>query len=704
MNEYCELEIALTAVDLDIFEVQLRFTNPSSEADNRPDGQKLKIDLDQLALLTAEPIKYGNSLCDMLFQGKVGEAYRCANAAAGNARQKLRIRLLLAASAGRLHSIRWETIADPNDRERRLVMREDVVFSRYLDSRDWRPIAPTRKTTVRALAVISSPKDLAEYDFVVPSVDEELNRIKIAMQSIRLDTLSKQNQAVTVDAIMAKLREPVEGYEIFYLVCHGALINNEPYLYLEDQDGNTVPIPGMELVVRLQDMQRRPQLVVLASCQSAGTGNQASGDNNPLAALGPKLAEHGIPAVLAMHGNVTMKTISQFMPLFFRELLHHGQIDRAVAVARGAVRDRPDWWMPVLFTRLKSGIIWYECGFIAGNDENYRRWDALLGGLQNGKCVIVCGAGLSEFLLGSTREIARSWADNYGYPMAAHEREDLPQVTQYLAYTQSSDFPMLALRNYLKREIEKKYKEVLVAMPAPSNPDGRLDWMITGVGRKLRKENLDDPYRLLASLPISTYISTSRDCLLQDALEDEGRKPEVVICRWREDESDEDDDDKWPTSVFDTEPDFKPSVDRPLIFQVFGSLRYPRSVVLTEDDYFDYLTSVPKNQQNEKLGIPPRILRILATHGLVFLGFHVDDWDFRVLFRGILRRPGGRLGANCANVAVQIEPSEGRMLEPLQARNYLKQYFLLNRKIEAYWGSADDFLKEMSQRWKRYLE
>jgi hypothetical protein len=26
--------------------------------------------------------------------------------------------------------------------------------------------------------------------------------------------------------------------------------------------------------------------------------------------------------------------------------------------ARAAVRDRPDWWMPVLFTRLRAGRIW----------------------------------------------------------------------------------------------------------------------------------------------------------------------------------------------------------------------------------------------------------------------------------------------------------------------------------------------------------
>jgi hypothetical protein len=56
-----------------------------------------------------------------------------------------------------------------------------------------------------------------------------------------------------------------------------------------------------------------------------------------------------------MQDNVAMETVKGFMPVFFRELQRDGQIDRAVAVARGVVRNRRDWWVPVLFTRLESG-------------------------------------------------------------------------------------------------------------------------------------------------------------------------------------------------------------------------------------------------------------------------------------------------------------------------------------------------------------
>ena len=87
-------------------------------------------------------------------------------------------------------------------------------------------------------------------------------------------------------------------------------------------------------------------------------------DDGALAALGPRLAEAGVPAVLAMQGNITMRTITEFVPELFRALQDDGQIDRAVSVARGKIRDRSDSWMPVLFMRLKSGRIWYKPDFV----------------------------------------------------------------------------------------------------------------------------------------------------------------------------------------------------------------------------------------------------------------------------------------------------------------------------------------------------
>jgi hypothetical protein len=115
--------------------------------------------------------------------------------------------------------------------------------------------------------------------------------------------------------------------------------------------------------------------------------------------------------------------------------------------------------------------------------------------------------------------------------------------------------------------------------------------------------------------------------------------------------------------------------------------------VLTEDDYFDYLIGVTKNDAL----IPPVVRRSLVDGALLFLGFRLDDWDFRVLFRSIISREGSQRRNRYAHVAAQIDPEGGRILEPEGARRYLESYFQ-GTDISIYWGSAEDFIKELKEK------
>jgi hypothetical protein len=108
-------------------------------------------------------------------------------------------------------------------------------------------------------------------------------------------------------------------------------------------------------------MAIKPALIVFASCQSAGEGSPLA-TGGMLAALGPQLAQAGVPAVVAMQGDLCMRTASELMPTLFTEPRRDGRIDRALAVARNHVRDASDAWMPALFTRLRSGRIWAARG------------------------------------------------------------------------------------------------------------------------------------------------------------------------------------------------------------------------------------------------------------------------------------------------------------------------------------------------------
>src|SRR5262249_9163643 len=152
-------------------------------------------------------------------------------------------------------------------------------------------------------------------------------------------------------------------------VAHGALLGDkgdQPIVWLEAEDGKADPVAGEQLVDHLAEVAARPRLVVLCSCQGAGAGVEpTSQDGGMMAALGPRLAERGYPAVVAMQGNVTMITAGLFLDEFFKVLRDPkggGQIDGAMAAGRAAIRNRPDHWAPTLFLRLKSGSLWYVPG------------------------------------------------------------------------------------------------------------------------------------------------------------------------------------------------------------------------------------------------------------------------------------------------------------------------------------------------------
>ena len=205
-------------------------------------------------------------------------------------------------------------------------------------------------------------------------------------------------------------------------------------MWLEGEDGKTEVVSGAALAEAIQKLtpERRPCLVVLASCQSAARPSAETvreGRIKPIAitTLGARLVEAGVPAVLAMQGNISLDTLDGFMPVFFQELSTHGLVDRAVAVARSQVSARPDAWMPLLWMRLRDGRLWlrYTPGF---TDERpgFGRWKSFMKSLEQQICTPILGPGMSEFLLGTSRQIACRWAEESAYPLADDSMESLP--------------------------------------------------------------------------------------------------------------------------------------------------------------------------------------------------------------------------------------------------------------------------------------
>lgn len=82
--------------------------------------------------------------------------------------------------------------------------------------------------------------------------------------------------------------------------------------------------------------------------------------------------------------------------------------------------------------------------------------------------------------------------------------------------------------------------------------------------------------------------------------------------------------------------------DRPVVLKVHGTINRSdpdrETFVITEDQYIQYLSEEPM----EKL-LPPRLLqKMREKHHLLFLGYSLRDWNFRVFLRRLKRSPSKR--------------------------------------------------------------
>lgn len=684
-----EIEIALHGEGKGYYAVELRFQQPDNDVEMAAVRGRARFDFERLRARATDPVAYGKLLAAALFKDeKVKTSFAEARANAESHGHSLRIRLLIGSSAPDLHALRWETLLDPRNGQW-LLQSETLIFSRLVGGLDWRPVRLRRLDSLGALVVVASPVGLEEnWDLAPINSEDELKRAHAGLGDIPIDPLEPGVRA-TLPKIVAALRR--KDYDILYLACHGAFRDGEPLLFLEDDERNVAQVRGSDLVAQIGNLERRPRLIVLASCESAGKG--AGGpDPEALAALGPRFAEAGIPAVLAMQGSVSMSTIAKLMPAFFRELRVDGRIDRALAVARKEVWDQPDRWMPALFLRLKGGKLWYNPGFTG--EHTLQRWDSLVNNIDRNRCTPILGSALLDAFVGSSSELAQRLAEIFHFPLNPHERQNLPQVAQYLATIQQDVFVRDQLVDRFQDAVSRRFPNQLQETP-PSDRVRRLIDAFSLAGQRLRKGQPAEPHRVLASLPFSLYITTNPDSLLVDALKEQGKQPQVELCRWRE-------DIPWPPSIYaDKACDYQPTVKNPLVYYLFGRLQEPESIVVTEDDYFDYLIGVTRPAQDSPH--PQPVLRAQGRTSLLFLGFKMEDWDFRVFFRSLRGREGGGWNKNITHVAVQIAPEEGTVLDTARAREYLKQYFQ-GAKIDIYWGHVVDFMRELQVKWNERRE
>jgi hypothetical protein len=285
----------------------------------------------------------------------------------------------------------------------------------------------------------------------------------------------------------------------------------------------------------------------------------------------------------------------------------------------------------------------------------HKDWDLLLSRIQAQKCTPFLGSDMCAGVLPSSSELALEWCKKYDYWL--EDCSDLPHVAQFLAVDRDAVFP------------KERMAEHIVAARPPNFDDPA------------------EPHRVMAELPLPVYITTNYDDFMVQALSYRHRDPKVDFCRWNKYVLDE-------PGALNPAGTYSATVANPLAFYVHGHAKVPASLVLAEDDYFQFLINVSKNEC-----LPKPIQKAFANTTLMFVGYRISDWDFRVLLQMLLDylKIGGML-----HVCVQLEPGDRLTdVQKERAQNYFAKYFG-EHKILLYWGTCGQFIATLRDKWQAW--
>ncbi len=288
-------------------------------------------------------------------------------------------------------------------------------------------------------------------------------------------------------------------------------------------------------------------------------------------------------------------------------------------------------------------------------------WKALLLSIRHKQCTPFLGAGACAGVLPLGRDIARNFAQEYDFPFL--DCENLSRVAQYVA-------------------IEG----------GPMTPKYRVIEELSGKGPPDFSDPCE-PHRVVAELDLPVYITTNYDDFMVKALERclPKKRPRREICNWYLARK------RQPARAT---ADLDPTPTEPVVFHLHGCLENAHSMVLTEDDYLDFLMYISEDQRL----IPPRIEQAFSDSSLLFMGYSLDDMNFKVLFRKLASYMQRNEGAR--HVSVQLAPGYGDTSEDYIARTrkqraYLERHFDL-QKVKVYWGTCKDFAAELRVRWELF--
>lgn len=309
---------------------------------------------------TSEAIltRLGEKLFAALFQSQMRDLYLGVQGAVrSDPDLGLRIKLVFSAQTAEVAALPWEFISEPGHGPLALL---DCSIVRYPElPTPALPLAGSLPLRVLLTSAITPPPT---------TIAAELDAVEEALKSLGDQVVITKEPHLTGPKLQRLLRrEADQQFHVWHFVGHGGVGADGSTGMLALEELNSVsgqladPFLFSALQLRLLLNRSGVRLVVLDACESGKLGTDA------FRSLAPELIRAQIPAVVAMQFSVPDDVTVAFATEFYRSLAQGLPIDACVNEGRKAIMvnvslDRPDWGIPVVYTRAADGRLFELAG------------------------------------------------------------------------------------------------------------------------------------------------------------------------------------------------------------------------------------------------------------------------------------------------------------------------------------------------------
>ena len=271
-------------------------------------------------------------------------------------------------------------------------------------------------------------------------------------------------------------------------------------------------------------------------------------------------------------------------------------------------------------------------------------WDLIISRMRADRCVPFLGAAAS---LGT--------ANRVGLPAGAELSEALAATCRYPGPDKRD---LLRVAQYYQMVYDAvELREAIVKMFSARNAEP------------------GSVHQAIASLPISAVLTTNFDNLMERAFTQMDKTPVTGVYDLRATAGDE-----LPS----------PSIGRPLVYKLHGTINRPDTTLTTEDDIIEFLAALLLRNPD----LPLAVKELFSERSLLFIGYGLKDWNIRVMLRA-LRSARIRGRSELASFAIQRRPSIAGVAEEWEEAVL---YWDRNESLRCFDMDATEFAAELQER------